>query len=134
MKQVVKALHHRDPRSIGGLGDPLGLGPVAGERLFGENRLARRDRRQIPRGVQDIGQRVVHDVDLGIVDNVGVARQNTFHTVLFGERLRALGIARCHRNEPVTKLVGGPDDGQLGDPGCAQHPDPQGHARSTSRR
>ena len=112
----------------------LGLGPDTGERHLGQNRLARRDRRQVPWRVQRVGQRVVHDVDLGIVDNVGVGRQNAFHAVLFGERLRAPGIARCNRNEPVTKLVGGPDDGQLGDPGCAQHADPQGHARSTSRR
>ena len=56
VKQVMKALHHGDARGVGGLGDALGLGVVAGERLLGEDGLARRDRRQVPGRVQRIRQ------------------------------------------------------------------------------
>ena len=66
----MKALEHGDARRVGGLRDLAGLDLVTGEGLFAQHRLARRDRGQVPRGVQRVGQRVVDDVDLRVVDHV----------------------------------------------------------------
>ena len=128
MKQVVKSLHHGDARGVGRCGHPLRLRAVASERLLGQHRLTRRNSRQIPRRVQRIGQRVVHDVDVGIIDHFVVGRQNAFHAVLFGEQLRPLRVTRRDGDQPVAQLVCRPDDGQFGDPRRAEHPDPQAHA------
>jgi hypothetical protein len=124
MKQVVKALHHGDSRGVRGLGDPFRLRAIAGERLLRQNWLARPDGRQIPRRVQRVRQWVVDDVDLGIVDHVVVRRQSTFHAVLLGEDLSPSSVACGDRHQPMPQFVGGPDDGQLCDAGCAEHPDP----------
>ena len=52
MEKVVKAFYHRDARLVGGLCDAGSFSPVAGERLFGEHRFARRHRGEIPRCVK----------------------------------------------------------------------------------
>ena len=127
MKQVVEALHYGDSRGIGGVGNPLRLFAIAGEGLLGQHRLARGDGRQVPPRMKRVRQRVVHDVNLGIADHIGVRRQNPFHTVLLGEGPRSLRVARGHGDQSMTQFPGRPDDGQLGDAGRSEHPDPQAH-------
>ena len=125
MKQVVKPFHHGDSRGVGHCGDPLCLRAITRERLLGQHRLTRSDGRQIPRRVHRIGQRVVHDVDLGVIDHLIVGRQNALHAVLFGEQLRPLGVTRRDGDQSVSQLLRGPDDGELGDPRRTEHADLQ---------
>ena len=130
MEVVVKALHHGDSGRFGGLGDAPCLGLVTGEGLLGQHRLARRDGGEVPRRVQRVGQRVVDDVHLGVVDHVLVRGDDPLDAVLVGEHRGPLGIPRRHRDQSVTEFGGGPHDGRLGDPGCAEHADADAHARS----
>jgi len=130
MEQVVKSLHHGDARGVGRRSDPLRLRAVASERLLGQHRLTRRDCRQIPRRVQRIGQRVVHDVDFGIIDHFVVGRQNAFHAVLFGEQSRPLRVTRRDGDQLVAQVVCRADDGQFCDPRRAEYSDPQAHAEA----
>ena len=134
MEQVVEALHHGDARGIGCRGDPVRLQTIARERLFGQYRLTRRDGRQIPRRVPGVRQRVVHDINHGIVDDVGIRRQSPFHAMLFGERLCPQRVTRGDGDQPVPQFLRGPDDRQLGDAGRPENPDPQAHARTGGGR
>src|SRR6476469_6024680 len=127
MEEVVKPFHHRDARGLRGFGNLLCLGTVACERFLGEHRFARLDRREVPRCVQRIRQRVVDGIDFRVGDHLGVGAQNTFDTVLFGEELGTASIACGDGNQPVTQLLGWSDDGEIGDSGCTEHPDPQAH-------
>ena len=108
MEQVVEALQHRDSRRIGGLGNPLRLLAIAGERLLGQHGLAGGDGSQIPWRMKRVRQRVVDDVYLGIADHVGIRRQNPFHAVFLSEVLGALRIPRGDRDQPVPQVLAGP--------------------------
>ncbi len=77
--------------------------------------------------MQRIRQRVVDCVHLGVSNHVGVGRQNAFDTVLFGEHLGAAPVAGCDGDQPMAELLCRADDGEVGDSGCTEHPDPQGH-------
>ena len=58
--------------------------------------------------MQRIGQRVVDDVDLGVVDHVVVGADDPFDAVLVGENLGPLRIARRDGDQSVTQLAAGP--------------------------
>ncbi len=121
--EVVKAFHDAhlcrrrsvtdDPRLIG----------VAGEGFLGENVLARPDRGEIPRAVQGVGKRVVDRLDLVIGEDVGVAAENSLDSVPAGEVLGASAVPGRDSDEPVSGDAGGPDDGEVRDPGGTKHTD-----------
>ena len=77
--------------------------------------------------MQRVRQRVVDGIDFRVGDHLGVGAQNTLDTVLFGEELGTASIACGDGDQPVTQLLGWSDDGEIGDSGCTEHPDPQAH-------
>ena len=75
--------------------------------------------------MQRVRQRVVDDVDLGVVDRVLVGGDDPFDTVVVGERRGPLAdrVRRPRQSRPSWAR---PDDRRLGDPCGAEDADPQG--------
>jgi hypothetical protein len=75
--------------------------------------------------VQGVRERVVDDLDLRVVQQRGVGVDDPFDTVAGRERLGARPVTGCDRDEPVAGRLRGTDQRELGDPGGAEHADPQ---------
>jgi hypothetical protein len=83
--------------------------------------LARPDRGEIPRAVQGVGKRVVDRLNVSIGEDVGVGAEYSLNSVLAGEVLGATAVPGRDSDEPMAGDAGGPDDGEVRDPGSTKH-------------
>jgi hypothetical protein len=133
MEEVVEPLQHGHTCRRSRLGDGPRLRGVTGEGLFAQHGLSRRDRREIPRRVQRVGQRVVNDVDLRIVDDVLITVENPLNAVLLGELLGPRPISCRHGHQAVAEFGRGTDDRLFRDPRRPEDADAQIHVATFLR-
>jgi hypothetical protein len=90
--------------------DIRGLIGVASEGLLAEHVLPSADGRGVPRCVEAVGQWVVHDLHLRVVDHLAVAVMDPLDVILSRVHFGPLPVAGRNRDEPVPQLVRWFDD------------------------
>ncbi len=98
MIAVVERLAENLPALPRRLRHPLSLDRIGRERLLAQHVLARSQRRNRPFAVQRIRQRIVDNVEAGIIDKIVVGRDHSRDPVSVGEFARPLRIARRDRD------------------------------------
>ena len=87
---VVERLHHHCARRHHG-GHGARLVHVGGEGLLAQHVLSRRECGQCPPAVEPVGERVVHGVDVGVVDELFVRGDHTPDAVLAAKEVALSG-------------------------------------------
>jgi hypothetical protein len=103
MMQVMEAFHDLTWRGPGDIAHQRCFGRVPGKWLLAEDMLAGIQRVLVPLGVKRVDERVVHDLDLWVVDDFGVRLVNLLDATLCGECLGSGSVAGGHGDEPVAE-------------------------------
>jgi hypothetical protein len=116
MEQVVEPLDRRN--RIGGASRVPHLARLAGvgcEGLLAEHVFTGPDRREVPRPVQRVRQRVVDQLDVGGGDNVSVGVKHLLEPGPVREGCRPVAPPRGHRHQPIPGDPRRRGDGSLSD-------------------
>ena len=132
-KRQWNASMSRVPEAERGAAHQLGLRLVHGERLLAQDVLAGLQCGDGPLGVQRDRQWVVHGIDLGVGDDVGVPVEDVLDPVLAGEGGRPRPVPGGDGDEAdVVAPRGGLHQRPWSDGGRSEDPDSEGHGGSAS--